>query len=135
MLCVASRGVLDEAACAMLVAGAGRSGAGGAAWPRRESVSRAAIDGLDVAGVTEVCVSWLEVSGSLSGLRYLARRLRQRAPGLPLLIGVWGAELAADDAERLRGATGADAVAVTLAGMAEACRTRTAPAAARPEAA
>ena len=39
-------------------------------------------------GVRVICVSYLE-PGSPKNARYLARRLRKRMPGLPLIAGFW----------------------------------------------
>lgn len=44
---------------------------------------------LDGTGIAMVCVSYLEISGSPSGLHHLVRRLRERMPGAKILVGLW----------------------------------------------
>ncbi len=53
-----------------------------------EGVSPATIQDLACDGVRVICVSYLE-PGSPKNARYLARRLRKRLPGLPLIAGFW----------------------------------------------
>ncbi|HWD27353.1 MAG TPA: hypothetical protein VG387_09320, partial [Rhizomicrobium sp.] len=53
-----------------------------------DEVSPNAIQDLFCDGVRVVCVSYLE-PGSPKNARYLARRLRKRLPGLPLIAGFW----------------------------------------------
>ncbi|MBV9786484.1 MAG: AI-2E family transporter [Acidisphaera sp.] len=88
VLCVPGRGPLDEAAALMLVQLLGKHGIGARLLPR-ETVSRAGIATLDVGGVAVVCISYLEISGTPSHLRYLLRRLRQRLPHTPIVVGLW----------------------------------------------
>ena len=123
VLCVGARGPLDEAVCAMLAQVLARRGVSSQVVSEA-AVSRGSIERLDLEGVTMICVSYLEASGSFSTLRYLARRLRQRAPGVPLLVGLWQAELSLGDEDRLRTATGADHYTTTLQGTVEACLSR-----------
>jgi predicted PurR-regulated permease PerM len=91
VLCVAGRGPLDDAASAMLSQLLRKHGFGSAVAPH-ESVSRSAISSLDVSGVAMICISYLEMAGSPSHLRYLLRRLRQHAPNRPVLVGLWPAD-------------------------------------------
>ena len=53
-----------------------------------------------------VCISYLEISGSPAHLRYLLRRMRQRVPDAPILVGLWPAEdsVLKDTAARRRSA-------------------------------
>ena len=68
-----------------------------------------------------VCISYLQLSGSPSHLRYLIRRLRQRLPNVPILVGFWpnDAELPRDD--RMRAAVEADYYPSSLHDAVEAC--------------
>jgi predicted PurR-regulated permease PerM len=127
VLCIGARGPLDEAVCTMLAQVLARRGLQ-ARVVSQDAVSRGAIEQLDLNGVTAVCISYLEASGSFSSLRYLVRRLRQRADGVPILVGLWQAEFRSNDEERLRGAIGADHYTTTLAGTIEACLTHVQPA-------
>jgi len=86
-----------------------------------DAVSRACITSLDVAGVAMVCISYLEASGSPSPLRYMMRRLRQRLPGAPILVGLWQADAAVLDDERLRAMVGADHYVTSLRDTVNAC--------------
>ena len=89
-------------------------------WTMRRS-RRTAIRHLDVSGVAMVCVSYLELTGSPSHLRYLVRRLRMRLPTQPLLIGLWPSEEAVLRDDRLRAAVGADHYTSSLREAVEAC--------------
>ena len=120
ILCVAGRGALDEAACTMLAQLLGKHGLR-ARVVSQEAASRAHIASLDVEGVAMVCVSYLEASGSPSPLRYLMRRLRQRVPSAPILVGLWQADAAVLGDERLRATVGADHYVTTLRETVNAC--------------
>ncbi len=120
VLCVAGRGPLDEAACTMLAQLLGKHGMR-ARVISQEAASRAHIASLETEGVAMVCVSYLEGSGSPSPLRYLMRRLRQRMPGAPILVGLWQADEDLLTDERLRAAVGADHYVTTLRDAVNAC--------------
>jgi len=120
VLCVAGRGPLDEAACTMLVQLLGKHGLR-ARVVSQDAASRAYINSLDVGGVAMVCISYLEASGSPSPLRYLMRRMRQRLPGAPILVGLWQADASLLTDERLRAAVGADHYVTTLREAVNAC--------------
>ncbi len=87
VLCVAGRSVLDHAAASLLAHLLERQGIG-ARVVSFEGVSPATIQDLACDGVRVICVSYLE-PGSPKNARYLARRLRKRLPGLPLIAGFW----------------------------------------------
>ncbi len=120
VLCVAGRGALDEAACTMLVQLLGKHGLQ-ARVVSQDGVSRGRIASLDVAGVAMVCVSYIEATGSPSPLRYMMRRLRQRLPGAPILVGLWHADAALLGDERLRAMVGADHYVTSLRDTVNAC--------------
>ncbi|MEJ1970292.1 MAG: AI-2E family transporter [Rhizomicrobium sp.] len=87
VMCVAGRSVLDHAAASLLAHLLERQGIG-ARIATFEDVSPANIQDLRCDGVRVICVSYLE-PGSPKNARYLARRLRKRMPGLPLIAGFW----------------------------------------------
>ena len=134
ILCVAGRGPLDEAASAMLVQLLRKHGLGAELVPH-EAASRTKVLGLAVEGTAMICLSYLEISGSPAHLRYLLRRLRQRAPQAKILVGLWPAEDAVLSDEKMRTAIGADyyvsslqqAVKRCLEAACEACETDQAP--------
>ncbi len=88
IMCLAGRGVLDDVASTALAQILGKHGLP-ARTVRHGAASRDAIATLDVIGVTMVCVSYLDLSGTPSNLRYLLNRLRRRLPGIPVLVGLW----------------------------------------------
>jgi len=87
VLCVAGRSVLDHAAASLLAHLLERQGIG-ARIATFEDVSPSNIADIKCEGVRAICVSYLE-PGSPKNARYLARRLRKRMPGLPLIAGFW----------------------------------------------
>ncbi len=87
----------------------------------QDAVSRGRVASLDVAGVAMVCVSYIEASGSPAPLRYMMRRLRQRLPGAPILVGLWHADAALLADERLRAMVGADHYVASLRDAVNAC--------------
>ena len=119
-MCVAGRGPLDEAASTMLAQLLRKHNLGARVVPH-EQVSRSNIIGLDVDGVAIVCISYLEIHGNPAHLRYLIRRLRQRLPQVPMLVGPWSAEDAILTDESLRSAIGADYYVTSLREGLKAC--------------
>jgi predicted PurR-regulated permease PerM len=113
VMCIAGRGPLDEVASSMLAQLLGKHGIGARIVPH-EMVSRSNILGLDVTGVAMVCISYLEISGNPAHLRYLIRRLRQRLPEAPILVGLWSADDDVLTDEKLRAAVGADYYVTSL---------------------
>ena len=107
VLCIAGRGALDEAASTMLAQLLKKHGLGAEVVPHH-AVARDRVNNLDVLGVAMVCVSYLEISGNPAHLRYLLRRLRQRLPGAPVLVGLWPAEEAVLSDRQLQKTVGAD---------------------------
>jgi predicted PurR-regulated permease PerM len=107
VLCIAGRGALDEAASTMLAQLLRKHGLGAEVVPHH-AVARDRVNNLDVSGVAMVCISYLEISGNPAHLRYLLRRLRQRLPGAPVLVGLWPAEEAVLSDRQLQKTVGAD---------------------------
>jgi predicted PurR-regulated permease PerM len=121
VLCIAGRGMLDEVVSAMLAQLLDKRGLATRVVPHA-ATTRAAIGTLDVAGVALVCISYLELSGSPSHLRFLLRRLRRRLPpDVPVLVGLWPAGEAILQDERMRAAVGADYYTSSLHEAVEAC--------------
>jgi predicted PurR-regulated permease PerM len=106
VLCVAGRGPLDEAASEMLSQLLNKHGLGTRVVPHA-AVSRREIFTLDMTGVQMVCISYLEISGTPAHLRYLLRRLKQKAKA-PTLVGLWPAEDAVLKSETMRATLGAN---------------------------
>ena len=119
-LCIAGKGPLDEAASAMLAQLLGKHGLG-ARVEDYGAASRQAIGQLDVSGVAMVCISYLEISGSPSGLHYLVRRLRSRLPEAKILVGLWPTEGQAFEDDRVRNVVGADVYSSNLKDAVTAC--------------
>ena len=96
--CVSGRGPSDDAVSTMLAQLLQHRG-----YTSRTisnvAVSRQEIASLDLTGIDVVAISYLELSGSPADLRYLIRRLRQRAPDAKIVVGLWPAgEAALSDA-------------------------------------
>lgn len=113
VLCLAGRGPLDEAASAMLAQLLTKHGVGARVVPH-EASSREQVGRLDANGVAMVCISYLDISGNPAHLRYLLRRLRQRLPGVPLLVGLWPEGEAVLTDKALAKAIGADYFTASL---------------------
>ena len=120
VLCLAGKGPLDEAASAMLAQLLGKHGLAARVAPYG-SASRQSVDRLDVEAVAMVCVSYLEISGSPSGLHYLVRRLRQRLPKAKILVGLWPSNEDAVEDDRIRKIVAADVYASSVKDAVEAC--------------
>ena len=120
VLCVSGRGPLDEAACSMLAQILGKRGLR-ARVVSNAAVSRLNVASLDVTGVRWVVVSYLEGGNSVSPLRYLMRRLRQRMPGVTTVVGFWQGDRALLADERIKTAVGADLYVTSLREAAELC--------------
>ena len=120
ILCIAGRGPLDEAASEMLAQLLAKHGLPARVVPH-EAVSRSNVLGLDVDDVAMVCISYLEISGAPAHLRYLLRRLRQRLPDAPMLVGLWPAEDAVLQDAEMRRMIGADYYVSSLRDGVAAC--------------
>nr|WP_246179830.1 AI-2E family transporter [Microvirga thermotolerans] len=113
VLCVAGRGPLDGAAASMLAQLLTKHGLGTRTVPY-EAVSRAGIGSLDTTNVRMVCLSYLEIGGTPAHLRYLLRRLRNRMPDVPILVGLWPADDAVLSNQGRQASLGADYYVSTL---------------------
>jgi hypothetical protein len=120
VLCVAGKGPLDEAGSSMLAQLLEKHGLG-ARTAAYEAATRQNIHTLDVSGIAMICISYLDIRGSPAHLRYLIRRLHERAAGKPILVGLWPAEDEILRNETLREHVGADFYVVSLREAVAAC--------------
>ncbi|MDQ1077683.1 AI-2E family transporter [Pseudoroseomonas cervicalis] len=98
VLCIAGRGPLDEVSATMLAQILRKHGLGAQVVPYAE-VSRRAVGHFEAPGARMACICAVQMRGAPTHLRYLLRRLRQRLPRLPLMVGLWAApDNALDDA-------------------------------------
>ena len=88
VLCVSGRDPLDGIVVSMLAQLLRKHGLG-AKPVLQDEVSRLAIGRLETTGVAMVCVAYAELNGSPPHMRYLLRRVRQRFPSRPILVGFW----------------------------------------------
>ena len=120
IMCLAGRGPLDEAASTLLAQLLRKHGLG-AQVVRYQDASRGRITSLDVTDVAMVCVSYLDISGSPSHLRYLMERLRRRLPGKPMLVGLWPVKDEVLSNESIRHVIGADYYTTSLHDALDSC--------------
>jgi predicted PurR-regulated permease PerM len=120
ILCVAGRGVLDDAVTAMMAQLLTKRGFG-VRRVTHEAGSRANIGNLDASNARLVCVSYLEIGGAPSHLRYLVRRLRARTGAAPILVGLWPKGEAALSELQIQRALGADHYVGSLGDAVETC--------------
>ena len=118
VLCVAGHGAFDDAVTAMLAQLLAQRGVA-ARRIANAAVSRDAIARLDVVDVDVIAISYLEVVGSPAQLRYLVRRLKERAPAARIVVGLWPQGEAALGDEAIQRALGADAYVGSLADAVE----------------
>ncbi|MBS0220254.1 MAG: AI-2E family transporter [Proteobacteria bacterium] len=86
VLCVASRGALDEATAMMLAQLLDKHGIGARVVSGRD-VSPANITRLETKGVKVVCLAYLDASSA--NTRYLVRRVRRRLPQARIVLALW----------------------------------------------
>ena len=112
--CIAGRGPFDDAVTAMLAQLLGERGVATRSIPHT-AVSREAIGNLDLTGIGAVAISYLQLAGSPAHLRYLIKRVRQRAPDVRVIVGLWPEGEAAMSDEAIQRSIGADAYVGSLA--------------------
>jgi predicted PurR-regulated permease PerM len=119
VLCISGRGFLDEAAAAILTQILEKRGIGARTVPFAEA-SGARIGRFEPGPAQMTCVISLALDGEPTHLRRLIRRLKERMPGVPVLLGLW---LVRDDgraAATAERSAGADAQAGSLRAVVEA---------------
>jgi predicted PurR-regulated permease PerM len=88
LICVASRGRLEQAA-GMMLAQILTKHTLNAEMIKPQAVSRAQIDQLHCVDAAVICICYIDAGDSTSRLRYLIRRLRQRVPNAQILVAIW----------------------------------------------
>ncbi|HEX7820603.1 MAG TPA: AI-2E family transporter [Sphingobium sp.] len=116
IVCIAGRGVFDATVSAMLLQLLERRGHPTRIIPN-SALSRDAIGTLDLNDADVIALTYLHLSGTPPHLPHLIRRLRQRAPGARIVVGLWPAEGPPTDAAILQQKTGADDHCHSLHGM------------------
>lgn len=115
--CIAGRTGLDRAPAAMLAQLLERRGVGARVLPA-DVVSPAGIASLDLDGVGLVVLSYLGAS-ALPRARQVCRRLRRKAPGVRIMVGLWNGQLGkegeAGTGDEVPPGLAADLVATSLA--------------------
>jgi predicted PurR-regulated permease PerM len=120
VLCIAGRGPLDEAAAGMLAQLLRKHGFGTRVLSY-QTVSRSRVRALETSGARMVCLTYLELGGSPAHLRHLLRRLRQRLPDRPVLVGLWPPGEAVLQDRSMQAALGADQVVSSLRAAVQGC--------------
>jgi predicted PurR-regulated permease PerM len=110
--CVAGRGPFDEIVSRMLAQLLAQQDVVSRRIPHTV-VSRETIAQLDLSAFNVITVCCLELAGAPAHLRYLIRRLRQRAPQASLITGLWSSADARTDQEPKQ-AVGADRYVASL---------------------
>jgi hypothetical protein len=113
VLCISGRGALDDAAAGMLAQLLRKHGFATRLVPH-EATSRSGIATLDLTDVRMICISYLEIIGHPTHLRYLLRRLRLRDATVPILVGLWPMEDPFLSNEEMRAMMGASAYVTSL---------------------
>jgi AI-2E family transporter len=112
--CVAGRGPFDEVVSRMLAQLLAQQGVVSRGIPHTV-VSRETIAQLNLSAVKVIIVSYLELTAAPAHLRYLIRRLRQRAPQAALITGLWSPPTDAPATEQdAKQALGADRYVASL---------------------
>lgn len=119
IVCIAGRGVLDDAVTAMLQQLLVKRGFG-TERVAHAAVARNSVEALDLSKARMVCLSYLEIGGTPAHLRYLVKRLR-RLSGVPVLVGLWPEGEAALTQAEVQRELGADVYVGTLGKAVEAC--------------
>jgi predicted PurR-regulated permease PerM len=111
--CVAGRGLFDDVMSAMLAQLLAQRGVVTRRVPHTFA-AREMVAQLDLSAVKVITVSDLELPGASAHLRYLIRRLRQRAPHAALIAGLWPQGEAVVTDAQVQKALGADRYVASL---------------------
>jgi hypothetical protein len=106
VLCVAGRGPFDDVVAKMLIQLLEKHGLGGRV-EANVAVSSSNIVRLNSAGVTVVCLSYLDLGSSPAHLRHSIQRIRRQIAGAKLVAGLWG-HAEDENREQLRTTAAAD---------------------------
>ena len=117
--CIAGRGALDDAVTAMLAQLLAKRGFG-VRRVEHAATARDSLAALDLSSTKLICLSYLEVGGTPSHLRYLVRRLRSASGRTPVLVGMWPEGEAALTDVQIQRTLGADLYVGTLGAAVEA---------------
>ena len=120
VLCLAGRGPLDEAVSAILGQLLDKHGIG-SRIAAHDLASRDGIRSLDLDGVAMICISYLDLNSNPAALHYLVRRLKARAPQVPILVGLWPIDDRILKDERMRTVVGAEHYTTSLREAVETC--------------
>jgi hypothetical protein len=85
------------------------------------AASREAITALDLTAIVMICISYLDIRGNPSHLRYLLKRMKRRAPGVRILVGLWPAEDDVLKDRHVQAALGADYYVTSLREAVNVC--------------
>jgi len=113
VLCLAGNGPLDETVSEMLAQLLSKHGLAPRIVPYG-AASRDRIAALDVSGVAIICVSYLDISGTPSHLRYLIQRLRRKSRSGLIVVGLWPSDDPILQQADIRAAMGADHYTTSL---------------------
>ena len=118
VVCVAGGGPFDAAVLSMIVQLLEQNGVT-ARTISHNAASRAKIGGLDLSGVTVIVLAYAELTQSPAHLRYLIKRLRQRAPDAEIIVGLWAKNEAALEDANTQQAIGANTYVSSLQAVVE----------------
>jgi predicted PurR-regulated permease PerM len=119
VLCMAGRGLIDEAAAIMLAQLSTAHGLA-ARIEGAEALSTTNVFRLDTTGVAVVCLVYLDSSGP-AHMRYSVRRLRRKLPKAIIILGCWIRDIDPAALEALRENAKADLVAASLGDAVKLC--------------
>ncbi|WP_246666623.1 AI-2E family transporter [Bradyrhizobium guangdongense] len=119
VLCMAGRGLVDEAAAIMLAQLSTAHGLA-ARIEGAEALSTTNVFRLETTGVAVVCLVYLDSSGP-AHMRYSVRRLRRKLPKAIIILGCWIRDIDPAALEALRENAKADLVAASLGDAVKLC--------------
>jgi hypothetical protein len=119
VLCMAGRGLIEEAAAIMLGQLSTEHGLS-ARVEGAEALSTTNVFRLDTTGVALVCLVYLDASGP-AHMRYSVRRLRRKLPIVTIILGCWMKDIDRAALEQMRDAAKADLVAASLGEAIKLC--------------
>src|ERR1700726_115095 len=119
VLCVAGRTLIDEAAAIMLAQLSTTHGLA-ARVEGAEALSTTNVFRLETAGVSIICLVYLDSSGP-AHMRYSVRRLRRKLPKAIIILGCWVKDVDPTALEVLRDNAKADLVAASLGEAVKLC--------------